>query len=53
VKNIEEYYSNHVPEGPALHGTPPSLVQDGELVLKAVYAQDPDGNWLEFMEFPE
>lgn len=34
-------------------GPPPFLVQDGELVLKAVYAQDPDGNWLEFMEFPE
>ena len=53
VENIEEYYSTMSQNGLRFTGPPPSLTQDGELVLKAVYAQDPDGNWLEFMEFPE
>ena len=34
-------------------GPPPSLTQDGKVVVKAIYAQDPDNNWLEFVEFPE
>ena len=53
VENIEEYYSTMSQKGLRFTGPPPSLTQDGELVLKAVYAQDPDGNWLEFMELPE
>ena len=33
-------------------GPPPTLIRDGEVVVMAVYAQDPDNNWLEFMEIP-
>ena len=53
VENIEEYYSTMSQKGLRFLGPPPSLIQDGEVVITAIYAQDPDNNWLEFLEFPE
>ncbi len=53
VENIEEYYGTMSPKGLRFMGPPPSLTQDGKVVVKAIYAQDPDNNWLEFVEFPE
>ncbi len=53
VENIEEYYATMSQKGLRFMGPPPSLTQDGKVVVKAVFAQDPDNNWLEFVEFPE
>ena len=53
VENIEEYYATMSQKGLHFIGPPGSLVQDGKVVRKGVYAQDPDGNWLEFVEVPE
>ncbi len=53
VENIEEYYATMSQKGLNFIGPPGSLVQDGKVVRKGVYAQDPDGNWLEFVEVPE
>ncbi len=51
VENIEEYYSTMSQKGLHFMGPPPSLTQDGKVVVKAIYAQDPENNWLEFVEF--
>ena len=53
VENIEEYYATMSQKGLRFIGPPPSLTQDGKVVIKAIYAQDPDNNWLEFVEFLE
>ena len=53
VENIEEYYATMSQKGLRFIGPPPSLTQEGKIVVKAIYAQDPDNNWLEFVEFPE
>ncbi len=50
VENIEEYYASMSQKGLSFIGPPVSLVQDGKVVRKAAYAQDPDKNWLEFIE---
>ena len=53
VENIEEYHATMSQKGLRFLGPPPSLTHDGKVMVKAIYAQDPDNNWLEFMEFPE
>ena len=30
--------------------TAPIQIERGDMVMKVVYSQDPDGNWLEFIE---
>ncbi len=52
VDNVEEYHANMSEKGLRFLGPPPTLIQDGKVVVKAIYAQDPDNNWLEFAEFP-
>jgi catechol 2,3-dioxygenase-like lactoylglutathione lyase family enzyme len=53
VENIEDYYAGMSRKGLRFIGPPASLVQDGRVVRKAAYAQDPDNNWLEFVEVPQ
>jgi len=51
VENIEEFYSDKSSQGLTFNSEPASLFgDDGELLRKALYARDPDGNWLEFVE---
>ena len=50
VENIEDYYSTMSQKGLRFISPPASLVQEGKVVRKAAYAQDPDNNWLEFVE---
>ena len=53
VENIHEYYETMSAKGLRFLGPPSSLVQDGKVVRMGVYAQDLDGNWLEFTEIPQ
>ena len=66
VENLEDYYSTMSQKGLRFIGHPPSLTRDGDVMIsdasgtrpgeigtKAIFAQDPDGNWLEFIEYPE
>ena len=53
VDNVEEYHANMSEKGLRFLGPPPTLIQDGKVVVKAIYAQDPDNNWLEFCEFSQ
>ena len=51
VENIEEYYTTMSQKGASLHwasGLPWS--RTAWMVRKAAYCQDPDNNWLEFVE---
>ena len=50
VENMEEYHAAMSNKGLRFIGPPATLVQDGKVMRKAAYAQDPDGNWLEFVE---
>ena len=50
VSNIEECHARMSERGLKFISPPASFVQDGVVVRKAAYAQDPDGNWLEFVE---
>ncbi len=51
VENIEDFYADKVDKGLTFNSEPASLfAEDGKLLRKALYAQDPDGNWLEFVE---
>ena len=51
VENIEEFYADKSHSGLTFNSDPASLYDtDGKLLRKALYAQDPDGNWLEFVE---
>ena len=50
VENMEEYHAAMSDRGLRFIGPPATLVQDGKITRKAAYAQDPDGNWLEFVE---
>ena len=50
VEGIEDLYADLGQKGMQFINPPASLVEDGRLVRKALYAQDPDGNWLEFVE---
>ena len=53
VEDIEEYYTTMSQKGLRFIGPPASLVQDDKVVRKAAYCQDPDNNWLEFVEVTE
>ena len=51
VENIEEFYADKSAKGLTFNSDPAALYDDGgKLLRKALYAQDPDGNWLEFVE---
>ncbi len=50
VENMEEYHAAMSGRGLRFIGPPATLVEDGKVMRKAAYAQDPDGNWLEFVE---
>ena len=47
---MEEYHAAMSGRGLRFIGPPATLVEDGKVMRKAAYAQDPDGNWLEFVE---
>ena len=51
VENIDEFYAAKSQQGLRFNNEPAALYDDGgKLLRKALYAQDPDGNWLEFVE---
>jgi catechol 2,3-dioxygenase-like lactoylglutathione lyase family enzyme len=51
VENIEAFYTDKSQQGLTFNSEPASLFDDdGKLLRKALYARDPDGNWLEFVE---
>ena len=51
VENIDQFYANSSQKGLTFNSDPASLFdENGKLLRKALYAQDPDGNWLEFVE---
>ena len=50
VENLDEFYDTLSQRGLQFISPPPALVEDGKVVAKVAYAQDPDGNWLEFGE---
>lgn len=51
VEDIEAFYADKSQRGLTFNNEPASLFgDDGKLLRKALYAQDPDGNWLEFVE---
>ena len=49
VDNLDEYHSTMSRKGLRFL-TAPLQLERGDMVIKVVYAQDPDGNWLEFIE---
>ena len=51
VEDIERFYEETRQQGLRFNNPPAVLADDhGNLQRKALYAQDPDGNWLEFVE---
>ena len=50
VEGIEQLYDDLGQKGMQFINPPASLTENGQVVRKALYAQDPDGNWLEFVE---
>lgn len=51
VENIDAFYAEKSQQGLRFNNRPAGLYDDsGKLLRKALYAQDPDGNWLEFVE---
>ncbi len=51
VDDIERFYAATSDKGLKYNNPPSSLSgEDGGLLYKVCYAQDPDGNWLEFVE---
>ena len=51
VSDIDKFYEETKERGLRFNNPPASLADDhGNLQRKALYAQDPDGNWLEFVE---
>ena len=51
VEDIDKFYEETKERGLQFNNPPASLADDhGNLQRKALYAQDPDGNWLEFVE---
>jgi catechol 2,3-dioxygenase-like lactoylglutathione lyase family enzyme len=50
-ENIDQFYANTSQKGLTFNSDPASLFDDnGKLLRKALYAQEPDANWLEFVE---
>ncbi len=51
VEDIDRFYNETNERGLRFNNPPATLHDDhGRLSRKALYAQDPDGNWLEFVE---
>ena len=51
VEDIDAFYADKSQRGLTFNSDPAALYDDGgKLLRKALYAQDPDGNWLEFVE---
>ena len=51
VQDIDQFYADMSPKGLRFNNSPASLHDEqGRLLRKALYARDPDGNWLEFVE---
>ena len=51
VDDIDRFYNDTKERGLQFNNPPAALHDEyGKLARKALYAQDPDGNWLEFVE---
>ena len=51
VEDLDKFYEETSQKGIRYNNPPASMFDDdGRLSRKAAYAQDPDGNWLEFVE---
>ena len=51
VEDIDNFYTETSAKGLRFNNEPAVLHDEsGKLLRKALYAQDPDGNWLEFVE---
>ena len=51
VDDLDKFYQDTSQKGIKYNNPPASLFDEaGKLSRKAAYAQDPDGNWLEFVE---
>lgn len=50
VDNIEDFYADMSQKGLRFFGEPAHLYEGDRVVRKALYGQDPDNNWLEFVE---
>ena len=51
VEDLDKFYEDTSQKGINYNNPPASMFDDnGKLSRKAAYAQDPDGNWLEFVE---
>ena len=51
VEDLDKFYQETSQKGIRYNNPPASMFDDnGKLSRKAAYAQDPDGNWLEFVE---
>ena len=51
VDDLDKFYLETKERGMRFNNPPASLSDDhGHMLRKAMYAQDPDGNWLEFVE---
>ena len=51
VEDIDNFYTETSAKGLRFNNEPAALHDEsGKLLRKALYAQDPDGNWLEFVE---
>ena len=51
VEDLERFYEDTCQKGLSYNNPPASMFDEGgKLSRKAAYAQDPDGNWLEFVE---
>ena len=51
VEDLDKFYEDTSRKGIKDNNLPATMVdENGKLSRKAAYAQDPDGNWLEFVE---
>ncbi len=50
VRDIDELYERTSTKGLRFINPPTPAYEGGKVVRKSSYAQDPDGNWLEFIE---
>lgn len=51
VADLDAFYAEKAGRGLIFNSDPAALyAEDGQLLRKALYAQDPEGNWLEFVE---
>ena len=51
VEDLDKFYQETSQKGIRYNNPPASMFDDnGKLSRKVAYAQDPDGNWLEFVE---